>query len=169
MVRKSKKSVINKKREEEGLCPIGRPREWTDEKLIELGEDLIKYVTKRRIWHLSHYEAQKDLPIDCLRYCHENYSKMFTPYYKRAMQILGHNLLERAMSEDKCDKFVISVFIPMYLKDVRKFQDDRREKEVKFKYEMIQKVGEKLDSKAQTLIDAVDSLCSDKVKNAKSS
>lgn len=92
----------------------GRPREWHDEKLHDLGKKLVKHCKKENVWHLTSFEIEEELYDGCLEYLYQNYSEIFLPYYTRALRILGNKMMNKSI-EGGGDRWVLKTFMPRYL------------------------------------------------------
>ena len=113
----------------------GRPREWTDELIKELGEKLVKCCEEPNVWHLTHFECKEDLYDGCLEYLCETYPKQFIPFYTQALRLIGNRMMVRAM-DGSVDRWVIKTFMPRYL-NCRKWIKEDIEMEAQIKAEAI--------------------------------
>ena len=137
---------------------LGRPTEWTPEKLEKLGKELHDYCRRPDVWHVSEFEvgekSQSPGWLNTIASRHAN----FRPILKGAQAILGQKMVKVSM-EGGGNNWVIGKFVPMYLKDVDDFDEDKRDRQLdrelkkeKYKHELDSAKHEEATAK----IDAFD-------------
>ena len=143
----------------------GRPVVWTTEELEIIGKKLIEWCREERNNHMSGFEDENDLPVDFCEDMARRRKSEFRRYYKQAQRILGHKIMNKAMF-DGGDRWITSIFTPMYLDDVDDYieskkdkESERRIKETDKKMEAQEKYRGKAESsantKAENLIEAL--------------
>lgn len=85
--------------------PKGVP--YTEKELIKLGKELIACVEEDNVWHVcvfAHRKEKADSWINELARDH----KIFNKYFQRARKILGHKILNQAMTA-KPDNWMVKL------------------------------------------------------------
>jgi len=147
---------------------VGRPTEWTPPKLDKLGKELHDFCKKPDVWHVSEFEVgEKGQSPGWLKTIASRHAK-FRPILKGAQAILGQKMVKSSM-DGGGNNWVIGKFIPMYLKDVDEFDEDKKDKQLarelkkeKYKYEMgaakHEEAGAKIDMFHRSTELALDNL-----------
>jgi len=87
---------------------------WTDDKLHELGKELIACVSEPGVWHLSEFSERHERSDSWFHGLVEDYPAILSEYHKRALRILGRKMYKQSM-EKSPDKWVIKTFMPRVL------------------------------------------------------
>lgn len=136
----------------------GRPTEWTPKKLEKLGKELHDYCKRPDVWHISEFEVgEKGQSPGWLKMI-ANRHKQFRAILQGAKHILGQKMVRTSM-DGNGNNWVIGKFVPMYLKDVDDFDEDKKDKQLdrelkkeKYKHEL----GAAKHEEAGAKIDAFD-------------
>lgn len=142
------------------------PKHFSDEQVIEMGKDLIKWLIKNEtndsIVHLSQwYVKEKDMDrdqFDALRHRVE-----FLHYYKKALDLMGNKiLLNKELPTAYGSRYVASYHrdLRLHEKEIA-FEKIDHEAEVKAKADIGKQVAPN-DDKLERLITSLDSLKKDK-------
>lgn len=107
------------------MAKAGRPREWTDEKLHELGKELIACVNEEDVWHLSEF-AERHQKASCWLHELENREPIFSKYVTRARQILGRKIFKEGII-GKPSGYQLKHWMPRWLNERHYYFEDVRE------------------------------------------
>lgn len=104
---------------------MGRPRknqeEWTDEKLVELGKEMIKYFADNEdAYFIQDFAAHKKIPARKLYYLNE--LVLFSDYYEQAKDICAKRIARGAGKEWGLNAGIAQRFLNAYFYDVRKVE-----------------------------------------------
>lgn len=96
---------------------FGRPPEqFSDQELIDLGKEMLAWVTENEPLHLkawcNHANVLYDSQVRVWRS-----RKVFAPYYEKAMGIIANRFMERAYLKEG-DSGIANRFMGVYFKDV---------------------------------------------------
>lgn len=114
-----------KKKDPKDILKSGTPVQWTDKKLKKAGEELVAYITKENVFHISNYDRHKGHHVGWVCTLARKYP-IFRPYLQDAQHILGTRILESAMAHGP-GNYVIAKFLPLYLKDLSKYEQDQKD------------------------------------------
>lgn len=136
----------------------GRPVEWTDEKLLKLGKELLEYVKNPKVWHISSFEViEKGFHPGWLKMIASRHPS-FRAILDSAQSILGNRILESAMRGEG-NQWVITTLTPHYLKDIHEVTESKEDRKLqrqmnleKYKNEL----GNKSQDEAEAKIDKMD-------------
>jgi hypothetical protein len=106
-----KKSENNPKEKHAG----GRPITWTDEAIIELGEEMLQFLSQPGVWHICEFSSHKK-KVRAWLYEVAREKPMFSEYLTRAQQLLGYKLFKQAMEKNP-SQYIIQRWMPAWLED----------------------------------------------------
>ena len=107
---------------------VGRPNEWTETKLKALGNELIEFCLRPDVYHISEFEVgEKKQTVGWLKTLASRH-KEFCPFLEAARHTLGTKIVKQAM-EGNGNNFIIGRFVPMYLKDVDEFDEEKKRRD----------------------------------------
>lgn len=135
--------------------PGGRPREWTEEKLEELGKELLDFAKNTSALHVSKFEMHKGHLPGWLSELASRYNS-FSQFIKGAKCIFGNKILEATMSDCKPHGVTVGKIMPLYLSDFQEGHLDLLNKEEKIKHSYKMKEASQADERADRIIDALE-------------
>jgi len=104
---------------------LGRPIEWTEEKLHELGKELMDHVNEDGVYHLSSFCVKKMKTSSWMTDMTEY--PIFSLYHSLAKKILGNKLFRLSM-EANPNNWVLKTYMPRYLSEESlAYEDIQRE------------------------------------------
>lgn len=119
----------------------GRPTKWTPTKLKELGEELLEFVQRPDVWHLSKFCIHKKAGETFLHDIATSHPS-FSQYIEQARLILGNKYVDRAMAGKSVSNWAVQTVVPMYLKDIKQHKLDCYRAEKEIDAEFSKKAGE---------------------------
>lgn len=117
----------------------GRPKEYTDEDIEELGKALIQIANKDHVYHVTEFSELKEKSPTWVYELARQYPK-FSEYLTRARTILGRKLLKLSIEENP-SQYIQKTFIKRYLsnefEDMNQWVKEDVEMEAKIKAEAV--------------------------------
>ena len=110
--------------------PGGRPKVWSEEDLINIGKELLKWCRKKSSWHISGFEDEKDLPVEWCSDMARKRPDEFSRTYKRAKGILGRKMMALTMEKSGPSLWMQATLLPLYLEDIDAHIDTKIEKKI---------------------------------------
>jgi len=107
------------------MAKAGRPTEWTDEKLHELGEELVSCVKEDEVWHLSEFAERHEKSAQWINEL-DGRSKIFSEYVTRARQILGRKLFREGIKGSP-SAIQLKHWMPRWLEERHFYFEDVRD------------------------------------------
>jgi len=136
----------------------GAPRKWTDAKLTELGEALIKFMKKKENWHISAFCIEYGIHEKNLYDLASRYPLLYR-YLDDARKIVGHRMYQYGMEKNP-NQWMMKTFMPRFL-GVEDIVEKSLEKEEFIKAEAKVKA---IDQHLESMGDIKEYLESQKVK-----
>ena len=133
---------------------MARPPDYeSNEELIELGEDILKWIQDTwnddRIVHLSQYYIPKG-------YCRSSWKNIiqrqaFLPYYEQVIEALGTKML----TNSKFPQSYGNRFLPVYFKDIRESEREIQREKISDEIELKRNTQDALSPEAVALNKAI--------------
>jgi len=146
----------NKSKEKKIDIRKGRPFIWTEDKRRELGESLVEFCKKDHVFHIVQWLREQNKTSKWWLKLKQSYPDLVT-YHELAKEILGGKIVQLAFENG--NNWAIQTFLPKYLGDLKKHQDqildeelDRKKKLEEFKAQL----GIKSHDDAKAKIDNFD-------------
>jgi len=137
---------------------------WTDEKLHELGENLVNHCGREDVFHITDWLGYQKKSAAWYYDLKIQYP-LLADYHDRAKEVLGNKIVALAFKNG--NNWAIQTFIPKYLKDVDNYIDSKRQKELVM-IEKAKGLNEQTTSeKADSIIDAADKITEEKDDSSK--
>lgn len=138
---------------EEKKSTRGRKKEWTDEELHKLGEQLVQHCRRPDVYHIVDFISAKNKSQGWY-YRLKRENEILQPYHERAKEILGNKIVNLAF---KCgNNWAIQTFIPRYLKDVDDYLDQKLQRELELKDALRRASETETENRAAVLFSAVE-------------
>jgi len=131
----------------------GVPLIWTDDKLHELGEELVNHCKREDVFHITDFLGVKKRTSTWFYDLIKKYP-LLTDYHEQVREILGNKIVALAFKNG--NNWAIQTFIPKYLSDVDEYLDKKREKDLAMQ-ERAKKLAEAgVDERTIALIEKMD-------------
>jgi len=107
--------------------PLGalKPTVYTEEKLHQLGKDLVKCMEEDGVWHLSEF-SERHKRVDSWIYDLGTDYKIFAEYLTRARRILGRKMFEYGMEKNP-NSWMLKTFMPRLLNARKEVHEELRD------------------------------------------
>lgn len=109
----------------EDLLPVGRKPIWTPEAMAELRKELIEFVERPDVWHISAFCLHKGKSHNFLNNI-EAYHPEFSDTISDAHRILGNKMLRYCMETKQASK-AIDLCMAYYLGERRRMLTEKKE------------------------------------------
>lgn len=138
-----------------------KPIKWSDEELVQLGEELLAWllsnVDNKKIVHLSQWWVTiKDISrSEWKEICDR---VLFTPYYEKALEIMHY----KTLLNDKLPTAYGSRYLGIYSKELRQHEKEERDDKIRSEMEMkakaIASITEEDKRYNQAIVDGISAL-----------
>lgn len=139
----------------------GRPKKFSEEQIIEMGEKMLEIMREEDCWHLSYYLAKEGVSRRWFYDTIESYPT-FSHYAERARHILVAKYSNQAMANNKGNQWMIKTYITRwagerkeYLKELQEEAEITARAKAAAELDRLQEANQR----ATDLINALDRNC----------